>query len=293
MIDGIPLIDAHQHVVRVSTLSVSWEAWAPQRVSGVPHDQLWPDRDRVDPAAFVGYLDDEGVDIALLMAEYSPRVTGIQPVEDMAPVAEHAPDRVGFLAAVNPRIHFPAVAELDRQLACGAVACKLHPVHGDFPLNHRELYPLYARCQEREVAVVVHCGTSNFPGASNAHADPAPLADVVRDFPDLTLALAHGGRGWWYDAAAFFAQTYANVWIEISGLPPKRLPQYYQRHDLSRLARKFVFGTDFPAIPGVAANARQVVELGLPDEILAGVLWRNAVHVYRLDRHFPQVRAWD
>lgn len=292
MIDGIPVIDAHQHVVRLSSLKMAWETWAPPRVTGVSPEALWPARDRVDPAAFVGHLDDEGVDVALLMAEYSPRVTGIQPAEDMVDVVAHAPDRLGFVAAVNPRIHFPAVEELERQLDLGAIACKLHPVHGDFALNDRQLYPLYARCQEHGIAVVIHCGTSNFAGASNRRADPAPLADVVRDFPDLTLSLAHGGRGWFYDAAAFLAQTYPNVWIEISGLPPKRLPQYYQRHDLSRLATRFVFGTDFPAIPGLAANVRQVIELGLPEEILTGVLWRNAVRAYRLDRHISRVRAW-
>jgi len=40
----------------------------------------WEDR-------FDAYLEAEGVDVALLMSEYSPRVTGIQPVEDLQPSA--------------------------------------------------------------------------------------------------------------------------------------------------------------------------------------------------------------
>ena len=36
----------------------------------------------------------------------------------------------------------------------------------------------------------------------NELADPAYLLPVVRDFPTLDVVLAHGGRGWWYDAAA-------------------------------------------------------------------------------------------
>jgi predicted TIM-barrel fold metal-dependent hydrolase len=103
---------------------------------------------------------------------------------------------------------------------------------------------------------------------------------VVRDFPDLDVVLAHGGRGWWYDKAAFLAQAYPTVWIELSGLPPKRLPEYYARFDVRRLARRWIFGTDWPGVPGIAANARGVVDLGLDDELAALVLGGNAIRVY-------------
>jgi uncharacterized protein len=127
----------------------------------------------------------------------------------------------------------------------------------------------------------VHCGTSTFPGSSNALADPVLLDPVLRDFPGLTLVLAHGGRGWWYDAAASLAMLYENVWIELSGLPPHRLPHYYARFDLRRLARRFIFGTDWPGVPGIARNARALAALDLGDDVLAGVLAGNALAVYR------------
>jgi predicted TIM-barrel fold metal-dependent hydrolase len=73
---------------------------------------------------------------------------------------------------------------------------------------------------------------------------------VLRDFRGLNIALAHGGRGWWYDAAAFMALSNERVWIELSGLPPAKLRTYYARHDWSRLTRKMIFGTDWPGVPG-------------------------------------------
>ena len=79
-------------------------------------------------------------------------------------------------------------------------------------------------------------GTSTFAGSANAYAAPALLDPVFRDFPGLTVVLAHGGRGWWYDAAAFTALSRPNVWLEVSGLPPQRLPDYYGR-SLRRLAK--------------------------------------------------------
>jgi predicted TIM-barrel fold metal-dependent hydrolase len=71
-----------------------------------------------------------------------------------------------------------------------------------------------------------------------------------------------------------------NVWIELSGLPPKRLPEYYARFDLGRLARKWIYGTDWPGVPGQAANARAVASLGLPDDVVPLVLGGNALRVY-------------
>jgi predicted TIM-barrel fold metal-dependent hydrolase len=133
---------------------------------------------------------------------------------------------------------------------------------------------------ERGVPLVVHCGTSTFPGSMNEFADPSYLLPVVRDFPTLDVVLAHGGRGWWYDAAAFMALAHDHVWIELSGLPPKRLPQYYASYDLGRLARKWIFATDWPGVPGTAANARAVVDLGLDDELAGRVLGGNAMKVY-------------
>src|SRR5919198_17546 len=189
-------------------------------------------------------LDDEHVDIALLLCEYSPKITGIQPIEDVLPLVKHDPQRLRPIANLNPHLHFPVADEVERQLDLGAVALKIHPVHGGFAANDRALYPAYEVCRRRGVPVVVHCGTSTFPGSTNGYADPVLLDEVLRDFPTLNVVLAHGGRGWWYDAAAFLALSRDNVWIELSGLPPRKLPEYYARFDLARLARKFVFGTD-------------------------------------------------
>jgi len=282
MLNGKLLVDAHVHLARTPTLKLGWERWVMNRRADGDPAELYDEQGAPVPARFVDYLDREGVDCAILLAEYSPRVTGIQSIEDVVSVARHDPARLRVAANVNPHLHYPVAAEVERQLELGAVALKIHPVHGGFPANARELYPAYAACQERGVPVIVHCGTSNFPGAVNRFADPIFSEDVAKDFPELTVVLAHGGRGWWYDAAAFLALMRDRVWIELSGLPPKKLPEYYARHDLERLGRKFIFGTDWPGVPGIRANAEAVAGLGFPDDVLAGILGGNAQLVYGL-----------
>ena len=47
--------------------------------------------------------------------------------------------------------------------------------------------------------------------------------------------------------------------------PPQRLPHYYKNHDFEKLARKMIFGTDWPGVPGIKANALSLIDLGLKE----------------------------
>jgi predicted TIM-barrel fold metal-dependent hydrolase len=287
MLDGHVLIDAHVHVPVLTSLRPSWLQWARDFGPAGILDDLWDEDGRPRPHALDDLFAEQGVDAALLFCEYSPKATGYQHFDDLLPIVEHNPQRFRPVANINPHLHFPVANEVRRQLDLGAAALKLHPVHGGFRCDDAVLYPAYQVLVDRGVPLVVHCGTSTFPGSMNELADPAYLLPVARDFPELDIVLAHGGRGWWYDAAASMALTYQNVWIELSGLPPKRLPEYYHRYDLGRLARRWIFATDWPGVPGVAANARAVVDLGLDDDLADLVLGGNARAVYAGLKHLP------
>jgi predicted TIM-barrel fold metal-dependent hydrolase len=280
MLDGHLLVDAHVHVPVLGSLKPAWLEWARDFSSGGVLERIWDADGRPRPDALDLLFEEQGVDAALLFCEYSPKATGYQAFDDLLPIVEHNPRRFRPVANVNPHLHFPIADEVRRQLDHGAAALKLHPVHGGFRCDDASLYPAYQVLVERRVPLVVHCGTSSFPGSMNELADPSHLLPVSRDFPDLDVVLAHGGRGWWYDAAAFMALSNPKVWIELSGLPPKRLPEYYSSFDLGRLARKWIFATDWPGVPGTAINARAVVDLGLDDELAATVLGGNALRVY-------------
>jgi predicted TIM-barrel fold metal-dependent hydrolase len=280
VIDGKTVVDAHVHAPRLSTLKPAWLDWAEQ-FSG-PHDwrSAYDGNGDPIPSKLDELLAAEGVDRALLFCEYSPRATGIQPIEDLLPIVEHNPVRFRLVANVNPYLHHPVAAEVERQLDLGAVALKIHPVHGAFSPAEKELYSAYQVCAERSVPVILHSGTSSFPGARTSFGNPELLSDVVEDFPQVNFVFAHGGRGWWYDVAAFLAMAKDNVWLDLAGLPPKKLPEYYARFDFTRLAGKFVFGTDWPGVPGASRNVRALAALDLPDEVLSDVLSGNAAKLF-------------
>ena len=279
MIDGLAVVDAHMHVPRLSTVAPAWMQWAVD----FGQDSGWQgvfdaDGDPV-PERLDALLDAEGVDVALLFAEYSPRATGIQAIEDLLPIVTHHPGRYRLVANVNPLLH-TLPAEAERQLDLGAVAVKVHPVHGGFAADRTDMYPVYELCAARGVPVVVHTGGSIFPGSRSEAGDPKLMDAIAADFPGVQFVLAHGGRGAWYADAARMALDRDNVWLDLAGLPPKRLPDYYAGFDLPALAARWIFGTDWPGVPGTARNVRALAGLPLPDEVLAAVLAGNAARVY-------------
>jgi predicted TIM-barrel fold metal-dependent hydrolase len=285
MLDGRLLVDAHVHVARLPTLSADWQDWAAQFGARTPMTDLFDADGTPRPAALDAHFAAEGADHVLLFTEHSPKVTGIQPIEDVQPLVRQNPHRFHPVANLNPHLHYPVARELARQVSLGAIAVKIHPVHGGFEARDRMLYPAYAWAQERRLPVIVHCGTSTFAGSVNSVADPILLDEVFRDFPDLVVVLAHGGRGWWYQQAAFLALMKPNVWIEVSGLPPQRLADYYGS-SLPRLADKMIFGTDWPGVPGVATNARTLektlLDAGCAPGQISAAWGENAARVFGL-----------
>jgi len=280
MIDGLTVVDAHMHVPRLSTVSPAWMEWA----FAFGQDSGWRDvfdaKGDPDPARLDALLDAEGTDVALLFAEYSPASTGLQPVEDLLPIIAYNPGRYRLVANVNPHLHTPPAAEAERQLGLGAIAVKVHPVHGAFRVDRDDMYPVYDLCAERGVPLIVHTGPSIFPGSQADAGDPKLMDPIAAAYPGVPFVLAHGGRGHWYADAARMALARDNVWLDLAGLPPKRLPDYYVGFDLPALARKWIFATDWPGVPGVARNVRAVAALRLPDDTLAAVLAGNAARVF-------------
>jgi len=43
-------------------------------------------------------MEGEGVDVAIMLCEYSSKATAIQPIEDLLPIAEYNPQRFKTLA---------------------------------------------------------------------------------------------------------------------------------------------------------------------------------------------------
>ncbi len=227
---------------------------------------------------YVEVLRNEGVIAGILLPEYSPLTAGILPVEEAVKFHEKYSEFVAF-GAVNPNVHINPLEEFKKQIDLGVKGLKLHSVHGLFFINDSRLYPVYKYCEDNKIPVMMHAGTSVFPGTKLKHADPYTFDDVASDFPDLTIILCHAGRGFWYHIAEFLIRRHKNVYIDVSGLPPKNLLNYYP--NMERLSDKFMFGTDFPGVPGVRKNIDTIASLQLSEETKEKIFYKNAMKVLK------------
>lgn len=229
------------------------------------------------------FLDENDIERCCCINYVSPDVMGFtRDVNDwIATFTSAHRDRLLPVGSVNPLHEMNVRDEIRRVLDLGIRMIKIHPPHQLFsPNGYRgelwQLAEIYRECEERGVPVMFHTGTSVFPRARNVFADPMPIDDVAVDFPRLRIVLAHSGRPLYGETAFFLARRHANVFLEISGIPPKSLPKYLPR--LPQMAAKVLWGTDWPS-PGVVSPKKNVTDflaLGYPEEVNRRVLRENA-----------------
>jgi hypothetical protein len=238
------------------------------------------------PAKFVEDLDRIGASQAWLINYVAPEVIGFTAEANdwVAAYARDFPDRLKPFGSVHP-LHAPdCKKEAERLLSRLELSgIKIHPPHQGFAPNayrethrFRGLRHVYAAAERHRVPVMVHTGTSVFPGARSRLGDPMLVDDVAVDFPDLRIVLAHGGRPLWCDAAFFLARRHRNVLVDLSSIPPRHVPRYFPR--LEELPGKFLFGSDWPGpgVPGIAENLEAFRGLPWSEGVRTGVLGGNA-----------------
>jgi predicted TIM-barrel fold metal-dependent hydrolase len=237
-------------------------------------------------------LQENDIDYAVGLAEVSPITTGWVGndfVGEMCAKANALPDpdsgprgRLLPFASINPFIINDLGAELERLVdEYGFKGIKVYPPYQHHYPNDIRMYPLYAKAQELGVPMLVHTGSSVFKGARIKYGDPLLLDDVAIDFPNLPILLAHSGRPFWYEQAFWMARRHPNVYLEFSGLPAKKLLDYFPR--LEEIAHKAVYGSDWPGNPDLKRNVETIRKLSISAEAKQAILYENAAKLLGLN----------
>jgi uncharacterized protein len=239
------------------------------------------------PKAFLKHLDAIGVERAVLINYVAPEVMGFTPeVNDfVANYCKEDPKRLIPCGSVHPRHTKNVLADMEQIVRLGIKMLKIHPPHqllypNDYLNGVKELEIIYRAAEANGIPVMVHTGTSIFPGARNKFGDPIYVDDVAVDFPKLKILLAHGGRPLWMDSAFFLLRRHKNVYLDISGIPPKTLLKYFPR--LHEIAEKTLFGTDWPGpgVPDMKQNLDDFRALKLPQRIEEQILSKTALSIW-------------
>ena len=239
------------------------------------------------PKLFLAHLDACGIDRAALINYVAPEVIGFtsEVNEWIARYVQTDPKRLLSCGSIHPKHSANVLADMEQILRLGIRLIKIHPPHqllypNDYLRGVKELEIIYRAAEANGVPVMIHTGTSIFPGARNKYGDPIHVDDVAVDFPKLKILLAHGGRPLWMDTAFFLVRRHPNVFLDLSGIPPKTLLEYFPR--LEEIASKSLFGTDWPGpgVPDIKQNLDDFRGLSLSEAAKTQMLERTAELVW-------------
>jgi uncharacterized protein len=222
---------------------------------------------------------------AVLLAWDAETATGRPrvPNETVAAACEQYPDAFTGIGSVDPHKK-SAVDEVANIAELGLRGVKFHPSLQAFAPDDPTFWPVFAACEEHGLLALFHTGTSGIgarqPGGQGIRIDyahPLKLDAVAAEHPGLTVVAAHFGWPWHMDLIAI-ALHKTNVYIDISGWSPRRIPAEVVRELKGRLSEQFVWGSDFPFISPERCLA-ELDELGLASETL---LHDNAARILGL-----------
>lgn len=243
------------------------------------HTHIWNSQfDRVDE--FVGSLDQLEIDMACVLP-IAPYMNN----EDIARIAEKAPDRIIGWASVLPFANTTSIPRIDpvedlRHAVenLGLKGVKLHPMIQGFNLADPGLVPVVQAAGELGVPILFHTGPSNGRAGRIANAKIELLDDLAVMCPDTVLIAGHANP---LGDAGYLARKHPNVylepsiaWIRYCRLIPGLAADVVEHAG----ADKILFGTDFSlgkadrvtdmykALSGIDASAL--------DKIYAGNLLR-------------------
>jgi hypothetical protein len=212
-----------------------------------------------------------------------PRV----PNETVAAACRRYPDVFIGLGSVDPHKGEDAVVEVAKIATLGLRGVKFHPSLQAFSPDDPAYWPIFAACERHELVALFHTGTSGIgarqPGGQGIRIDyahPLKLDPVAAAHPALTVVAAHFGWPWQMDLFAI-ALHKTNVYIDISGWSPRRIPPEVIRELRGRLSGQFLWGSDYPFLTPERCLS-ELADLGLPADVMQAVLHDNAVRILKL-----------
>jgi predicted TIM-barrel fold metal-dependent hydrolase len=270
------IIDFHIHIGQKE----DWLPWVNEYFKEINPYLFQNFNEIMTPEGIEKYLINQGVTYAIILAEYSPNVTGVVTNEYVYDFCKGKKQFIPF-ASINPNSTKQPEKILEKCVQeMGFKGLKLYPTYQHFFPNNKEIYPLYEKLIELDIPVMFHTGSSIYKNSKLKYGDPLILDEVAADFPELKIIMAHGGRGFWYEQAFFLSRLHKNMYMEISGLPPQNLLKYYP--DFEKNSDKIIFGSDWPGVKSIKTNIETICNLPIKEQNLEKILYQNAEKILKI-----------
>lgn len=218
------------------------EPWKPEDFC-VPVDRLIFDMDRlgIDKAVVLGIAYKP-------MDSYDP--DSAEYVEGM--VKKYPERLIGFYTA-DPLGGRDEVKRFEKAVQeHGLRGLKMLPSYNYAALNDRRIWPLYEAAEALGVPAMLHTGWSSLPKGKMLQYDhPLYAEDIVLDFPNIKLILAHVGFQWAEEAIHFMAKfpnVYGDVAFWAETTPMWRVAQIWTWAKKLGVLDRIMWGSDYPYV---------------------------------------------
>ena len=164
-------------------------------------------------------------------------------------VCSQYPDTYIGLAGINiTQGVSKGVEDLEQALdEYGLKGLSLGPFATGIPATDPRYYPLYSLLERKGKVLQCHSAIHYNPDVSLDVADPQHLDRIAVDFPNLKIVMSHAGFGFG-DVGTTVAIRHPNMYIDLSGLHPKYLPERLIGLSNTLLKKKVIFGTNYPCL---------------------------------------------
>lgn len=219
-------------------------------------------------------MDEAGVTTGVVMGRNSG-LYGSVSNQDVADIVKDYPGRFIGIGSIDPANRRAAIRQIDEALALGLKGINLEPGAYALPLyaDDRRLYPIYAYCEDKGLPVTVMAGGSAGPDLS--YTNPVHIDRVAADFPDLKIAISHGG--WpWVQEILHVAFRRPNVYISpdqyLCNMPG--MSDYLTAVN-GYLADRFLYASSYPFI-SVKGYAEWFRKLPIKPDLFKQIMYGNA-----------------
>lgn len=187
---------------------------------------------------------------------------------------------IGF-AGLDPHKGMKALRELDFLVKRGMRGASIDPYLSRLPADHQRYYPIYAKCCELNVPVIITTGAaSRIPFAIMDHSHPRHIDAVATDFPDLTIVISHGCYPYVAEVL-MLVQRHRNVYLEISEYENAQFAEAYVNAANTFLSDRLIFASAHPFIQ-VSTQIQTYAALAFQDDVRPLVMHDNAARLLGL-----------
>lgn len=243
----------------------------------------YPERARPEPLEkIIGEMKEAGVVKGVVTGRDAETTYGLKSSNPgILELMAKWPDLFIGFAGLDPHKGMGAVYELVAMHDKGMKGAAIDPYLARIPASHKLYYPIYAKCCELGLPIVITTGPATLVrGAVMEDARPGHIDEVARDFPDLKIVMSHGGYPY-VSEAIMVTHRNRNVYMDLAEYEAAPFAREYVNAANTLIGNKILFASASPFMD-FREQIRLYETLPFTPEVFQDIMLNNAKKVLGL-----------